>query len=241
MKRKLQCILVDDDPEIHSYFKEYLENNEYAEITHYYQDPREFIKANKKPDLVFLDIIMPHMDGFSLADSIKPIPVIFFTGRPERFRDIMNELDAIDAFPKPIIKERLLFSIRKAYRLLMQQEKYELEIYTHWEFNAMGKKDKVFIKLRDIVYVKTHQDPRNKMVIMADGTQHVFMDYSMEEMLKIASHLLQPNKSELVSADVITTHGFDHVLITIPNVDDEKMVIIGYPFSKIFKKGLLKN
>src|SRR6185312_14869022 len=119
---------------------EHLKDCEYAEITDYYQDPREFIKANKKADLVFLDIMMPHIDGFTVANSIKPTPVIFFTGQPEKFRDIMNQLDAIDVFPKPIIKERLLVSIREAYRLLIKEE-----VHTHWEFNTMGKKDKIFI------------------------------------------------------------------------------------------------
>jgi DNA-binding LytR/AlgR family response regulator len=242
MKRKLQCILVDDEPSIHATFKKYLKDCEYAEITDYYQDPREFIKANKKPDLVFLDIIMPHIDGFSLADSIKPTPVIFFTGQSKRFRDIMNELGAIDAFPKPIIKERLIFSVKKAYGLLIEAgAKNDVEIYTHWEFNTLARKDKVFIKLKDIVYVTTHHDPRNKLVIMADGNEHVVTGYNMEEMLQITSHLLQPNKSELVSPDVIATHGFDHVLITVPNSEEKKMVVIGYQFSKIFKKRLLKN
>jgi hypothetical protein len=36
MKRKLQCILVDDDPLIHDIFKEYLKDCVDAEITHYY-------------------------------------------------------------------------------------------------------------------------------------------------------------------------------------------------------------
>ena len=242
MQKKLQCILVDDDPKIHDVFRDYLRNCEYAVITDYYQDPREFIKANKKPDLVFLDIMMKHMDGFTVAHSIKPTPVIFFTGKPEKFREIMNELDALDAFPKPIVKERLLLSVKKAHRLLIQsEERNGAEAHTHWEFSTMGIKDKVVIKIKDIVYVNTHHDPRNKLVKMADGTEHVFMDYSMEEMIAIVPHLLQPNKSELVSSDIITTHGFDHIHITIPNTDDKKMVIIGYQFSKTFKKRLLEN
>src|SRR5580704_9303591 len=118
MQRKLQCILVDDDPAIHKVFKEYLKDNEFAEVTDYYEDPTEFINANKKPDLVFLDIMMPNIDGLSLANMIRPTPVILFTGHKEKFRDIMNMMEAIDAFPKPIVKERLLKSVEDAYLLL---------------------------------------------------------------------------------------------------------------------------
>lgn len=237
MNRKLSCILVDDTPSIYDVFKEYLENNEYAEITDYYQDSREFLRSNKKPDLVFLDIVMPYVDGFTVAHSIKPTPVIFFTGQPEKFRDIMNELDIIDVFAKPIIRERLLFSVKKAYKLLIQ-ERNEI---IHWEFNTRERIDKIVVRIKDIVYVTTHRDPRNKLVIMADGTQHIFTGYSMEEILKIASHLLQPNKSELVSSDIISAHGFEHILITLPNNSTKKMVLIGHPFSKIFKEKLLVN
>lgn len=240
MKRKLQCILVDDEPWVYDVFKEYLKNNEYAIITDYYQDPIEFLRSNKKPDLVFIDIVLPNIDGFTVAHSIQPIPVILFTGDTKRFGDILNMIEPIDVFSKPIIKERLLSSVKKAYKLLVE-ERNEVETHAHWEFNTKGKKDKIFVKIKDIVYVTTHDDPRNKLVTMSDGTEHIIMDYSMEEILTIATHLLQPNKSELVSSDIITTHGFDHIMVTIPNIRDEKMIIIGYPFSKIFKEKLHRN
>src|SRR5580704_5606054 len=149
MQRKLQCILVDDDPAIHKVFKEYLKDNEFAVLTDYYEDPTEFINANKKPDLVFLDIMMPKIDGLRLASMIKPTPVILFTSNTERFGDIMNMMEAIDAFPKPILKERLLKSVEKAYFLLNSNKSQKRSE----PFNT--DTGKATIILSDLLFVRT--------------------------------------------------------------------------------------
>lgn len=149
MERKLQCVLVDDDRYIHDIFKEYLKNNKFAEITDYYEDPVEFINANKKPDLVFLDIMMPKIDGLRLASMIKPTPVILFTSNTERFGDIMNMMEAIDAFPKPILKERLLKSVEKAYFLLNSNKPQK----RRETFNT--DTGKTTIILSDLLFVRT--------------------------------------------------------------------------------------
>ena len=105
----------------------------------------------------------------------------------------------------------------------------------------MGHRDKVFIKVEDIVYVITHHDSRNKIIKLTDGSEHVIMHYTMAEILNFAPHLLRPNKSELVSRNIIFAHGFDHIYIKIPNNEEKKMVNIGYNFSKNFKLQLLNT
>jgi two-component system LytT family response regulator len=198
MKRKLDCILVDDDPAIHDIFRNYLSDSEYAELTHYYEDPREFIKANKKPDLVFIDIVMPHMDGFTFAQTIKPIPVILFTGKEEYFKDIMNMLEPIDAFPKPIVKERLLKAVKKAYLILNAHDRgnrYEL-----FDTNE-GRKN---LLLSDILFVRTIKNSHRFLeVYLKGGRKIVIKGYSLEYISNIAGLLLQSNRSELVSPEAI--------------------------------------
>jgi DNA-binding LytR/AlgR family response regulator len=198
MGRKLQCILVDDDPLIHDIFKKYLENNEYVEITDYYLDPREFANSNKKPDFVFLDVVMPYINGFSLAISIKPTPVILFTGRAEYFRDIMNKMEAIDAFPKPIAKERLLKSVEGAYHLLHSTKLKK----THQLFST--NEGQVNILLSDIFFVRTIKNTHRYLdVYLKDGRKLIFKGYSLEYIHKVAGFLLQSNRAELVSAEAV--------------------------------------
>ena len=198
MQRKLQFILVDDDPYIYDIFKEYLKDNEFAEVTDYYEDPAEFINANKKPDLVFLDIMMPNIDGLRLASMIKPTPVILFTGNTERFGDIMNMMEAIDAFPKPILKERLLKSVEDAY-ILLNSDKFKR---IHKLFRTTG--GQVNILLSDILFVRTVKNShRNLEIYLKDKTKHILSGYSLENVQRIADFLIQPNRFELVSPEAV--------------------------------------
>jgi DNA-binding LytR/AlgR family response regulator len=197
-RRKLQCILVDDDPSVHSIFKDYLNNNEYAEVTDYYDDPVKFIDSKKKPDLVFVDIELPNIDGFSLAISIKPTPVILFTGHAEKFRDIMNMMEAIDAFPKPIIKERLLKSVEDAYVLLNSAKSKKAHKLFHTD------KGEVNVLLSDIFLVRTvKHSHRNLEMFLKGGRRHILVRYSLDEIHDIAEDLLRANRFELVSPDAI--------------------------------------
>ncbi len=194
----MECILVDDDPTNHQIFVNYLSDCEYAELNYYYEDPREFIKANKKPDLVFIDVVMPYIDGFTLAQAIKPIPVILFTGKEEYFKSIMKMLEPIDVFPKPIEKERLLKAVKKAYQILNTADpgkEYEL-------FNTND--GKVSILLSDILFVRTIKNSHRFLdVYLKGGRKVVIKGYSLEYISNMAGFLLQSNRSELVSREAI--------------------------------------
>lgn len=74
---------------------------------------------NKKPDLILLDIIMPHMDGFEVCRRLKEdpevrdIPVIFITARTET-EDILTgfQLGAVDYVTKPFRSAELFARVR---------------------------------------------------------------------------------------------------------------------------------
>ena len=167
-------------------------------VTDYYEDPTEFINANKKADLVFLDIMMPNIDGLSLASMIKPTPVILFTGNTERFGDIMNMMEAIDAFPKPIRKERLLKSIEDAYVLLNSAKFKE----AHKLFRTI--EGQVNVLLSDILFVRTvKHSHRNVEIFLKGGKKHILVAYSLNDVHEIAGFLLQSNRFELVSPSAI--------------------------------------
>ena len=68
------------------------------------------VAAGDKPDLFILDIAMPGMDGFTLAENLrksrklKDIPVIFITGKellPKAIQDLCDKAGASDYIMKP--------------------------------------------------------------------------------------------------------------------------------------------
>ncbi len=117
MEEKAGILLVEDDLNFGSILKSYLELNDLK--VEWKTDGRqawaEFFR--QQFDLCILDVMMPEMDGFSLAREIRSvnsdIPLIFLTARVLR-EDVIEgfRLGADDYITKPFDSEVLLFKIR---------------------------------------------------------------------------------------------------------------------------------
>ena len=78
---------------------------------------RQLTAINKlKPDLVYLDIQMPEMDGFEVVKRIKPVlcPFIIFVTAYDKYAIKAFEINALDYLLKPISDERFLHSLKHA-------------------------------------------------------------------------------------------------------------------------------
>jgi len=154
---------------------------------------------------------IPYIDGFTLAHLIKPTPVILFTGNVERFKDILNEIDIIDAFAKPILKERLLKSAEDAYVLLNPLKSFQKFVLFH------TSEGEVNVFLTDILFVKTIKSSHRSLeVYLKGGRKLILKGYSLEYIHEIAGFLLLSNRGELVSPEAVDS--FDHKLIHLTGV-----------------------
>jgi two-component system LytT family response regulator len=113
----IRSVLVDDELnscEILSWqLKEFCPD---IQIVNVCTDPFKALDAirNKKPDLVFLDIQMPHMNGFELLKKLMPISfdVIFVTAY-DQFAVKAFEFSALDYLMKPIEREDLVKAVSR--------------------------------------------------------------------------------------------------------------------------------
>lgn len=67
-----------------------------------------------KPDLLFLDIQMPKLDGFELLEVLDYTPAIIFTTAFDQFAIKAFEMNAVDYLLKPFSKERFESAVQKA-------------------------------------------------------------------------------------------------------------------------------
>ncbi|MBU4305584.1 MAG: response regulator [Candidatus Omnitrophica bacterium] len=116
MKKKI--LIVDDEVALVFMFKEFLESKGY--IVFHAPDGENALKLVKEiiPDIIVLDIIMPKVDGFTVAkqirydEQLKNIPIIVLSAQQE-----MKELFAIegihDYLVKPVDQNVLLEMVRK--------------------------------------------------------------------------------------------------------------------------------
>ncbi|MDN6280227.1 MAG: response regulator [Psychroflexus sp.] len=112
---KKRIILVDDEPLACSIIEEYLENYPNLEIVAECHDGFEAAKAiaEFQPDLLFLDIQMPKINGFELLEIIQEEPAVIFTTAYDTYALKAFETNALDYLLKPFSKERLDQAVQK--------------------------------------------------------------------------------------------------------------------------------
>ncbi|HNX44371.1 MAG TPA: response regulator [Bacteroidales bacterium] len=113
---KLKAIIVDDEPLARDIVRKFLSGNENIEVTAECADGFDALKAIRetKPDLVFLDIQMPKIDGFELLEVLEEKPGIIFTTAYDQFAIKAFEMNAVDYLLKPFSKERFDAAVNKA-------------------------------------------------------------------------------------------------------------------------------
>jgi|SRR6478752_117872 len=117
----MKVIIIDDEPLARSIVKEYLRNYSDIQILAECNDGFEGIKAinQYEPDLIFLDIQMPKINGFEMLELIEEPPVVIFTTAFDEYAIKAFESNAVDYLLKPFSKERF----DKAIQKYIQQQK----------------------------------------------------------------------------------------------------------------------
>lgn len=115
----LNVIIADDEhlarETIRTYLKEFENVNLLEEVSN---GQEALISINKyRPDLIFLDIKMPKLDGISLLEhsSLEHLPFVIFTSAYDEFALKAFELNAIDYLLKPFDKSRFVSTLEKAF------------------------------------------------------------------------------------------------------------------------------
>jgi two-component system LytT family response regulator len=110
-----KVIVIDDEPLARSVVKEYLQAYPDLQIVQECNDGFEGLKAiqQHQPDLIFLDIQMPKINGFEMLELIDQPPAVIFTTAFDEYAIKAFEAHAVDYLLKPFNKERFDKAIQK--------------------------------------------------------------------------------------------------------------------------------
>lgn len=112
----IKCVVIDDEPLAIEILKKYIGNTPALQLTNYFDDALsagEFLR-NNLPDLLFLDIHMPDINGIDLLKSLPVKPMVIFTTAYKQFAHQGFDLDAVDYLVKPIAFDRFTKAVGKA-------------------------------------------------------------------------------------------------------------------------------
>lgn len=111
----IKAVLIDDEPLARSIVLEYLRNFPEITVAQECNDGFEGVKAigQHKPDLIFLDIQMPKINGFEMLELIEQPPSVIFTTAFDEYAIKAFESHAIDYLLKPFSKDRFDKAIQK--------------------------------------------------------------------------------------------------------------------------------
>lgn len=103
-----KIIIIDDEPLARSIVKEYVQKHSELELLAECGDGFEGVKAiqQHQPDLIFLDIQMPKINGFEMLELIEEPPAVIFTTAFDEYAIKAFESHAIDYLLKPFDQQR---------------------------------------------------------------------------------------------------------------------------------------
>jgi len=127
---KIRTLIVDDEELARERIRQLLQNETEIEIIGECADGHEAVAMIRKvtPDLIFLDIQMPELDGFGVLEAIKTelAPVIVFVTAHDRFALKAFEVHAVDYLLKPFDRERFETALQHAVGQVKNREGNQL-------------------------------------------------------------------------------------------------------------------
>ena len=120
----IRIVLVDDEPLARNLLKEYLADFPQFTIVGECGDGFEAVKVIQQlnPDLIFLDIQMPRINGFETLELLEKKPGVIFTTAFDEYALRAFEMNAIDYLLKPFGPERFAKAVQKFAEGIKEKE-----------------------------------------------------------------------------------------------------------------------
>jgi two-component system LytT family response regulator len=129
--RRIRTLIVDDEPVVRWGLRSQLEKHSDIEVVGECTNGLEAVTAIQelRPDLVFLDIQMPELDGFGVVDAIgvEQMPTVVFVTAHDQYALRAFDVHALDYMLKPFDDDRFQGTLRRAKAQLEPRGIFELK------------------------------------------------------------------------------------------------------------------
>lgn len=201
---KLKCVIIDDEPLAINVIKKHVDQIEELETVATFTNAVESLKFlhDNQPDLIFLDVNMPVLDGFKFLESLNQKPMVIITSAHAEHAIKGFELEVLDYLLKPISFPRFLKSVNKAIGIHRKEQEEKASSSEHI-FVKVDKKKMKKICFEEIIYVESLKDYIK--IITKNGNYVVHSTLSSFTDQLPADQFIRIHRSITVSIDKIDT------------------------------------
>ncbi|HOJ09093.1 MAG TPA: sporulation transcription factor Spo0A [Clostridiales bacterium] len=184
LEKKIRVLIVDDNREFCDILSEYLDSQEDIEVVGIALDGMEGYEQiiEKKPDVVVLDIIMPHLDGLGVLEKVnaslarnRPTFIILSAVGQDRITQKAISLGAEYYVVKPFDMNVLVSRIKQlngTASLIPQKEGYKANVNN---FNIVSEKKDIEVEVTNIMHdigvpahIKGYQYLRDAIIMVVE-------------------------------------------------------------------------
>lgn len=187
---KIRCIVVDDEPLAVEMLAAFIRKTPSLELTATFTDPVLALSAigEEKPDLVFLDIQMPDLNGLELSRLLPQDTRVIFTTAFRQYAFESYEVEALDYLLKPIRYQKFIESVSKAERWMeIRQASVRPE------------------RNRRFAFIKTDGEYRNidfDQILYVEGMKDYVLIHLESETEPIVAHMTMKAVEEKLPSDM---------------------------------------
>jgi DNA-binding LytR/AlgR family response regulator len=231
----LSCIIVDDEPLAVKLLESFVTKTPDLELLASFTDSVEAINAvrEQRPDLLFLDIQMPDLNGMELARMLPEGTRIIFTTAFKEYAFESYEVSALDFLLKPIRYNKFLAAVEKARK---SSENHQPSTVNSTLFLKVDSEYRQ-INIADIIYVAGMKD---YVMFYLDGEKRPLVTHltmkSVEEMLP-QQQFMRVHRSYIVALDKIRKVDRNDC-IYIGNEDASEIIHVTEAFLPAFQQYL---
>lgn len=223
----LSCLIIEDEPLAADVIKDYILQTPELALAGSCADAlaaADFLRT-KKPDLIFLDINLPKLNGLDFLRSTRiTCPVILTTAHHEFALEAYN-LDVVDYLLKPVAFPRFMQAVNKVLITRQQKSPETGESGVHF---FVSDKKRIRVSENDILYIESIKD---YVKIHTTETSIVtkIQISDMEQLLRSAS-FVRIHKSFIINLQHLKAYNAQEVEV------GKNTVPIGRTYQEVFRQ-----
>ncbi len=214
----LSCIIIDDEPLALGLMETYVKKTPFLNLVGKFENAIDAISTleNDPPQILFLDIQMPELNGLELSKIIKDKTKIVFTTAFQQYALDGFKVNALDYLLKPISYADFLQAANKAlqwYEMANSKEEKEVEKKEEQKRSIFVKSDYKLIQI-DLDKITHIEGLKDYVKIFVEGETYPILSLmsmkSLEEMLPKdrfirvhRSYIVQPKKIKTIERNRI--------------------------------------